>query len=49
MNKEERYLQAGIRLNTRRSYRAAVEHFEVTWGWAAGDWRWHRALLGGLR
>lgn len=32
MNKADRYLQAGIRENTRRSYRAAVEHFEVTWG-----------------
>ncbi|VVN80253.1 site-specific integrase [Pseudomonas fluorescens] len=32
MNKADRYLQAGTRDNTRRSYRAAVEHFEVTWG-----------------
>jgi hypothetical protein len=32
MNKADRYLQAGTRENTRRSYRAAVEHFEVTWG-----------------
>jgi integrase len=32
MNKVDRYLQAGTRENTRRSYRAAVEHFEVTWG-----------------
>ncbi|RTR61073.1 site-specific integrase [Pseudomonas aeruginosa] len=28
----ERYLQAGTRANTRRSYRQAIEHFEVTWG-----------------
>lgn len=32
MSKADRYLQAGTRENTRRSYRAAVEHFEVTWG-----------------
>jgi len=32
MNKADLYLQAGTRENTRRSYRAAVEHFEVTWG-----------------
>ncbi|SDU51321.1 site-specific integrase [Pseudomonas yamanorum] len=32
MNKADRYLQAGTRENTRRSYRAAVEHFEVIWG-----------------
>lgn len=32
INKAERYLQAGTRENTRKSYRAAVEHFEVTWG-----------------
>jgi integrase len=32
MNKVDRYLQAGTRENTRRSYRAAVEHFEATWG-----------------
>jgi hypothetical protein len=32
MNKAGRYLQVGPRENTRRSYRAAVEHFEVTWG-----------------
>ncbi|MFJ3483282.1 site-specific integrase [Pseudomonas sp. NPDC090202] len=32
MNKAERYLQAGTRENTRKSYRAAVEHFEVSWG-----------------
>lgn len=28
----ERYLQAGTRANTRRSYQQAIEHFEVTWG-----------------
>lgn len=28
----ERYLQAGTRENTRRSYQAAIEHFEVSWG-----------------
>ncbi|MDF9907470.1 UNVERIFIED_ORG: hypothetical protein OKW15_005426 [Pseudomonas reinekei] len=28
----DRYLQAATRDNTRRSYRAAIEHFEVTWG-----------------
>ncbi len=32
MSKADRYLQAGVRENTRKSYRAAVEHFEVTWG-----------------
>lgn len=32
INKAERYLQAATRENTRKSYRAAVEHFEVTWG-----------------
>lgn len=32
MNKADRYLQAATRENTRRSYRAAVEHYEVTWG-----------------
>lgn len=32
INKADRYLQAGTRENTRKSYRAAVEHFEVTWG-----------------
>lgn len=32
MNKAERYLKAGTRENTRKSYRSAVEHFEVTWG-----------------
>ena len=32
MNPVDRYLQAGTRDNTRRSYRSAVEHFEVTWG-----------------
>lgn len=28
----ERYLRAATRDNTRRSYQAAIEHFEVTWG-----------------
>ncbi|HCF2619840.1 TPA: site-specific integrase [Pseudomonas aeruginosa] len=28
----ERYLQAGTRASTRRSYQQALEHFEVTWG-----------------
>lgn len=32
MSKAEIYLRAGTRENTRKSYRAAVEHFEVTWG-----------------
>ena len=32
MNEVERYIEAGTRENTRRSYRSAVEHFEVTWG-----------------
>ncbi|PYD94655.1 hypothetical protein DNF23_01870 [Pseudomonas syringae pv. pisi] len=32
MDKAERYLTAGTRENTRKSYRAAIEHFEVTWG-----------------
>nr|WP_294973328.1 site-specific integrase [uncultured Pseudomonas sp.] len=32
MKDVERYLQAGTRENTRRSYQSAVEHFEVRWG-----------------
>lgn len=32
MKDVERYLQAGTRENTRRSYQQAVEHFEVSWG-----------------
>ncbi|MFV3335475.1 site-specific integrase [Pseudomonas sp. NY15437] len=28
----ERYLAAATRSNTRRSYQAAIEHFEVSWG-----------------
>lgn len=32
MNDVDRYLEAATRDNTRRSYRAAVEHFEVAWG-----------------
>lgn len=31
-NEVERYLQAGTRTNTRRSYQQAIEHFEVNWG-----------------
>lgn len=31
-SKVDRYLQAGTRENTRRSYQAAIEHFEVSWG-----------------
>lgn len=31
-NEVERYLQAGTRANTRRSYQQAIEHFEVNWG-----------------
>lgn len=32
MSKADQYLRAGTRDNTRKSYKAAVEHFEVTWG-----------------
>ncbi|MGP0014151.1 MAG: integrase, partial [Pseudomonas sp.] len=32
MNELDRYLQAATRDNTRRSYQAAIEHFEVSWG-----------------
>ncbi|PVZ19516.1 MULTISPECIES: site-specific integrase [unclassified Pseudomonas] len=32
MSEVARYLAAGTRDNTRRSYRAAIEHFEVSWG-----------------
>lgn len=32
MDKAQWYLTAGTRENTRKSYRTAVEHFEVTWG-----------------
>lgn len=32
MDKADRYLKAGTRENTRKSYRSAIEHFEVTWG-----------------
>jgi integrase len=32
MNELDRYLQAATRENTRRSYRGAIEHFEVHWG-----------------
>ncbi|MDU8614428.1 hypothetical protein RYA95_15045 [Pseudomonas syringae pv. actinidiae] len=30
MNDVDRYIDAATRDNTRRSYRAAIEHFEVT-------------------
>jgi len=32
VSKVARYLEAATRDNTRRSYRQAIEHFEVTWG-----------------
>ncbi|XMB51393.1 hypothetical protein QQ999_08785 [Pseudomonas fluorescens] len=32
MSDLDRYLNAATRDNTRRSYRAAIEHFEVSWG-----------------
>ncbi|QLL16304.1 site-specific integrase [Pseudomonas chlororaphis] len=32
MSELDRYLHAATRDNTRRSYRAAIEHFEATWG-----------------
>ena len=32
MDQVDRYLQAATRDNTRRSYRTAIEHFEVAWG-----------------
>ncbi|EPM80979.1 cointegrate resolution protein S, partial [Pseudomonas syringae pv. actinidiae ICMP 18804] len=32
MNDVDRYIDAATRDSTRRSYRAAIEHFEVTWG-----------------
>ncbi|CRM61667.1 hypothetical protein C8K66_101357 [Pseudomonas sp. GV105] len=32
MGKNHKYLKAGTRENTRKSYRAAIEHFEVMWG-----------------
>jgi integrase len=32
MNDVDRYIEAATRDNTRRSYRAAIEHFEVKWG-----------------
>ncbi|OLF53369.1 recombinase, partial [Pseudomonas chlororaphis] len=32
MSELDRYLRAATRDNTRRSYRAAIEHFEVVWG-----------------
>lgn len=35
MSDVERYIEAATRDNTRRSYQAAIEHFEVDWGDAA--------------
>ncbi|WP_263262447.1 site-specific integrase [Pseudomonas sp. RIT-PI-S] len=32
MNRVDQYIQAATRANTRRSYKAALEHFEVSWG-----------------
>lgn len=32
MNKVDLYVKASTRDNTRRSYRSAIEHFEVNWG-----------------
>lgn len=32
MNKVDLYVKAATRDNTRRSYRSAIEHFEVSWG-----------------
>lgn len=32
MNDVDRYIEAATRDNTRRSYQASIEHFEVTWG-----------------
>jgi integrase len=32
MHDVDRYIDAATRDNTRRSYRAAIEHFEVSWG-----------------
>lgn len=32
MNDIDRYIEAATRDNTRRSYRAAIEHFEAEWG-----------------
>lgn len=32
MSELDRYLNAATRDNTRRSYRASIEHFEVSWG-----------------
>lgn len=32
MNKVDQYIHAATRENTRKSYRAAIEHFEVSWG-----------------
>jgi len=49
MSDLDRYLQAATRDNTRRSYRAAVEHFETVWGGFAGDGGQRRAVSGGSR
>ncbi len=32
MTSVDRYIEAATRENTRRSYRSAIEHFEVSWG-----------------
>ncbi len=32
MSRIDEYLKAATRENTRLSYQAAVDHFEVTWG-----------------
>lgn len=32
MSKLDQYIEAATRSNTRQSYRAAIEHFEVEWG-----------------
>ena len=43
----ERYLQAGTRANTRRSYQQALEHFEVSWGCLlyTSSWVWYSAAV----
>lgn len=32
MNEMNRYIQAATRDNTRKSYRGAIEHYEISWG-----------------
>lgn len=32
LNETDKYIQAAMRDNTRKSYRSAIEHFESTWG-----------------